>query len=101
MHIDEDTLEASSPVHSPTPVNLESVEFLLVPRIQTRGRKVKSIQTPVQPTIQTDHPDHMVKLDEPVSNSPMFTLASVSTELLEAVVLEIASPSAQGKGSEK
>ena len=62
---------------------------------------MKFIQTPVQPTFQTDHPHHMVKLNEPVSDSPLFTLASVSAELLEAAPLETASPSAQGKGSEK
>ena len=57
MHIDEDIPEASSPIHSPTPVNLEFVEFLLVPRIQTRSRKVKSVQIPVHPSVQNDHPD--------------------------------------------
>ena len=62
---------------------------------------MKSIQTPIQPTIQTDHSDCMVKVDEPVSDSPLFTLANVSNELLEAAALETASPSAQGKGSEK
>ena len=40
-------------------------------------------------------------MNEPVSNSPLFTLASVSTELLKATTLEIASPSAQGKDFEK
>ena len=31
VHIDEDIPEVSSPIHSPTPVNLESVEFIPVP----------------------------------------------------------------------
>ena len=55
---------------------------------------MKSVQTPVQPTVQTNHPDHMVKVNETVSNSPLFTLASVSVELLEVAALETASPSA-------
>ena len=62
---------------------------------------MKSVQIPVQPTVQTNHPDHMVKVNETVSNSPLFTLASVFAEFLEAATLETASPSAQGKDSKK
>ena len=41
----------------------------------------------------------MVKVNERVFDSPLFTLASVSTELLEVAALETTSPSTQGKGS--
>ena len=58
---------------------------------------MKSVQTPVQPTIQTDHPYRMVIVNEPVYDSPFFTLANVSIDLLEVATLETASPSAQGK----
>ena len=50
---------------------------------------MKSVQTPVQPTIQTDHPDLMAEVGGLVSDSPLFTLASVSVELLKDYVLEI------------
>ena len=40
-------------------------------------------------------------MDEPISDSPLFTLSSVLVEFLKVVDLETASPSAQGKGSEK
>ena len=43
----------------------------------------------------------MVKVNETVSDSPLFTLASVSVELLKATALETTSSFAQGKGSEK
>ena len=77
VHIDEDTPEASLSSHSPTPVNLMSVEFLHVPQIWTKSRKEKPVQTIVQPTVHADHPDRMVEVGGLVSDSPLFTLASV------------------------
>ena len=38
----------------------------------------------------------MVKVDEPFSDSPLFTLAIISAELLKASALDPTSPSAQG-----
>ena len=66
-----------------------------------KNKKANIIQITVHPSPQSYHPDSVVEVDEPVSDSPLFTLASVSTELLKASSLEPASPSAQGTGHEE
>ena len=54
------------------------------------------IQTTIHPTPQSDHPDSVVEVDEPISNSSMFTPASILVELLKASALDPTSPFAQG-----
>ena len=50
---------------------------------------MKSVQT----VVQTDNPDRMVEVGGLVSDSPLFTLASVSSNFLKASALETAFPS--------
>ena len=100
VHIDEDMPEESPSSHSPTPVNLVSAEFLHFPWIRTRSKKEKSIQTTIRPIIQTDHPRNVVEVDKPISDSPLFTLASVSVKLLKDDALETVSTPTQGMSLE-
>ena len=62
---------------------------------------MKFVQTTVHPTVQNDNPDRMVEVGGLVSESPFFTLASVSNDLLKATSLETCSPSAQGMDPKK
>ena len=94
MHIDEYTLEASPHGHSPTSVDLVAAEFLPFPQVRTKNKKANVIQTTVYPTPQFDHPDSVVEVNGPISDSPLFTLASISVKFLKASALEPASPSA-------
>ena len=95
VHIDEDIPEASSPAHSPIPVKLVFAEFLSFPQVCTRNQKVKFVKSTVHPIIQTmviiqtGHPDNVAKVVKPVIDSPLFTLASVSAELLKDVACKI------------
>ena len=54
------------------------------------------VQDIVHPTPQSDHPNSVVEVDEPIFDSPMFTLANISAEFLKACALEPTSPSTQG-----
>ena len=73
-------------------------EFIPFSQVRTRNKKEKTIEITIHPTLQCDHPNSMVEV---VSDSPLFTLASVSAKLFKDSTLEITSPSAQGMGPEE
>ena len=58
------------------------------------------VQTIIHPNIQTDHPDSMAETNKPDPNSPLFTLASVSSKLLKDASHETVLTPAQGMSPE-
>ena len=59
------------------------------------------VQTTIQPIVHIGHPENMDEVDKLVTDSPSFTLASVSSKLLKYAARETIPTPAQGMSLER
>ena len=59
------------------------------------------VQTTVHPIVHNSHPDNVAEVDNPVTDSPLFTLASISAELLKDDARETVPTLSQGMSHER